>query len=123
MTVAGSISLPLLDVSTTTLNVTSEQFDRLCAANPDLRLELTRDGELIVMAPTFGESGKRNLSLAMQLGNWNEQNGLGEAFDSSTGYDFSALGGGKLSPDVSWIAKSRLEGVSLAQFIPVVPDF
>jgi Uma2 family endonuclease len=123
MTVAGSTSPPLLDVSTTTLHVTPEQFDQLCAANPDLRLELTPDGELVVMAPTFGESGKRNLSLAMQLGNWNEQTGLGEAFDSSIGYDFSALRGGKLSPDVSWIANSRLEGVSLAQFIPVVPDF
>ena len=44
-------------------------------------------------------------------------------FDSSTGYDFSAIGGGKLSPDVSWIENSRLEGVSLKQFIPVVPDF
>jgi Uma2 family endonuclease len=54
---------------------------------------------------------------------WNEQTELGKTFDSSTGYDFSAIGGGKLSPDVSWIENSRLEGVSLKQFIPVVPDF
>ena len=33
----------LLDVSDTTLHVTSEQFDRLCLKNPDLRLELTKD--------------------------------------------------------------------------------
>jgi Uma2 family endonuclease len=27
-----------------------------------------------------------------------------------------------MSPDVSWIEKSRLKGFSLKQFIPVVPD-
>jgi Uma2 family endonuclease len=50
----------LLNVSNTVLTVTSEQFDRLCIDNPDLRLELTPDLNLIVMAPTGGESGKRN---------------------------------------------------------------
>jgi Uma2 family endonuclease len=113
-----SVNIPSAD-----LQVTPAQFDRLCQANPDLRLELTSNGKLIVMAPTFGESGKRNLGLAMQVGIWNERTELGEAFDSSTGYDFLAIGGGKLSPDVSWIESSRLEGVSLRQFIPVVPDF
>ena len=28
-----------------------------------------------------------------------------------------------MSPDVSWIEKSRIDAVSLRQFIPVVPDF
>ncbi len=113
----------LVNIRSADLQVTPAQFDRLCADNRDLRLELTREGKLIVMAPTFGESGKRNLSLALQVGNWNERTRLGTAFDSSTGYDFSAIGGGKLSPDVSWIENSRLEDVSLRQFIPVVPDF
>lgn len=30
---------------------------------------------------------------------------------------------GMLSPNVSWIEKSRMEGVSIEQFCPVVPDF
>ncbi len=113
----------LLNVRSTELHVTPEQFDSLCIDNPNLRLELTRDQKLIVMAPTFGESGKQNVSLVVQVGSWNYQTELGEVFDSSTGYDFTAIGGGKMSPDVSWIEKSRLEGVSLLQFIPVVPDF
>jgi Uma2 family endonuclease len=33
------------------------------------------------------------------------------------------LGGGKLSPDVSWIETSRLDGIDLVGFIPVVPNF
>jgi Uma2 family endonuclease len=50
----------LLNVTNTRLTVTGEQFDRLCIDNPDLRLELTPDLKLIVMAPTGGESGKKN---------------------------------------------------------------
>jgi Uma2 family endonuclease len=113
----------LLDVSNTTLTVTPEQFDLLCVDNPDLRLELTPDLKLIVMAPAGGESSRKNLDLAIDVGIWNRQTNLGEAFDSSGGYDFTALGGGKPAPDVSWIEKSRLEGVNIVGFISVVPDF
>ncbi len=122
-TLSVNIQPLLLDVRNTTLTVTPAQFDRLCIDNPDLRLELTQNRELIVMAPTGGESGEKNFSLSGQVWFWNRQNNLGRAFDSSTGYDFTAFGGGKLSPDVSWIERSRLEGVDIKGFIPVVPDF
>jgi Uma2 family endonuclease len=112
----------LLDVSNTTLQVTPEQFDRLCLNNPDLRLELTKDRGLIVMTPAFPISGKQNGTLFGRVWVWNEQTELGEVFDSSTGYDFTAIGGGKMSPDVSWIEYSRLEGISLEQFCPIPPD-
>jgi Uma2 family endonuclease len=113
----------LLDVSNTTLTVTPEQFDALCIDNPDLRLELTPDLKLIVMAPAGGETSIKNARLNLLVGIWNEQTNLGEVFDSSGGYDFTALGGGKPAPDVSWIEKSRLEGVNIVGFIPIVPDF
>lgn len=113
----------LLNVSHAKLTVTPEYFDQLCLDNPELRLELTKDGELIVMPPTGGESGKRNFNLATEVGIWNRQANLGEAFDSSTGYDFISIGGGKMSPDVSWIEQSRLMGIEIVGFIPVVPDF
>jgi Uma2 family endonuclease len=113
----------LLDVTNTILTVTPEQFDLLCIDNPDLRLELTRNRELIVMPPTGGETGEKNGTLFARVWNWNDLTKLGRAFDSSTGYDFIAIGGGKVSPDVSWIEKSRLEGIDIKGFIPVVPDF
>ena len=112
-----------LDVSNVVLRVSSENFDQLCVDNPDLRLELTKEGELMVMAPAGGETGNRSIDLATDVNLWNRQTQGGKAFDSSTGYDFTAMGGGKLSPDVSWIEKSRLEGVNLKGFIPIVPDF
>jgi Uma2 family endonuclease len=129
MTIANALDIAvdtqplLLDVSNTRLTVTTAQFNRLCIDNPDLRLELTPDLELIVMGPTGGESGRKNFKLSGQLFVWNERTELGEAFDSSTGYDLTAFGGGKPSPDVSWIEKSRLEGVNIGGLIPIVPDF
>jgi Uma2 family endonuclease len=113
----------LLNISNTVLHVSSDEFDSLCLDNPDLRLELSKDQELIVMSPTGGESGKRNVSLSGQVWYWNKQTELGAVFDSSTGYDFTSFGGGKLSPDVSWIDKSRLDGIDITGFIPLVPDF
>jgi Uma2 family endonuclease len=113
----------LLDISTTTLTVTPEQFVSLCLQNPDLRLELTPNRELIVMVPTLPISGKRNGDLSGQVWYWNRQTELGEAFDSSTGYDFTAVEGGMPSPDSSWIEKSRLEGVSFEKFFTIAPDF
>jgi Uma2 family endonuclease len=59
--------LLLLNFSNTTLTVTLEQFDILCIKNPDLRLELTPQQELIVMAPAGGESSKKNHNLSGQL--------------------------------------------------------
>lgn len=113
----------LLDVSTTVLTVTPEQFVSLCIKNPDLRLELTPNRELIVMPPTLPISGERNGDLSGQIWYWNRQTNLGRAFDSSTGYDFTALEGGMPSPDCSWIEKSRLEGISLEKFLSIAPDF
>ncbi len=129
MTIATAPTSPvntqplLLDISNTILTVTPEQFVSLCLKNPDLRLELTPDRELIVMVPTLPISGKRNGDLSGQVWYWNRQTELGEAFDSSTGYDFSAVEGGMPSPDSSWIEKSRLEGVSFEKFFSIAPDF
>jgi Uma2 family endonuclease len=118
-----SVDTLLLDVTNARLTVTPEHFDQLCIDNPDLRLELTKDGELIVMAPAGGESSEKNGDLFGEVWYWNRQTDLGRAFDSSGGYDFTPLGGGKPAPDVSWIEKSRLDGVKIVGFIPVVPDF
>jgi Uma2 family endonuclease len=107
------------------LQVTQEQFEALATANRDLQLERTSEGELIVNPPTGGESGKRNLSISTQLGNWFETHEeLGEAFDSSTG--FRLPNGANRSPDASWLSRARWESLTLQQrkgFVPLCPDF
>jgi Uma2 family endonuclease len=112
----------LLDVRSITLRVTHEEFEKLCQDNPDLRLELTKDGQLITMAPAGWESSKRNSKLNSRVDIWNEQTLSGEVFDSSGG--FTLPNGAVRSPDVTWIEKSKLEGISPDIAFPeVVPDF
>ena len=107
------------------LTVNSEQFADLAIANRDLRLERTATGQLIVNPPTGSESGKRNLSISTQLGNWYELNEmLGEAFDSSTGFELP--NGANRSPDASWVSKERWDALTPEQrkgFATLCPDF
>ena len=106
------------------IKLTSEQFYQLCQENPDLKLERNSQGELIIMPPTGGETGKRNVNLIVQLAQWNEQTQLGEVFESSTG--FTLPNGADRSPDVSWVEKTRWNALNKEQrekFIPLCPDF
>ncbi|MEG4088559.1 Uma2 family endonuclease [Microcoleus sp. Pol12B4] len=106
------------------IKLTSEQFYQLCEENPELKLERNASGELIVMPPTGGETGRSNSKFNLQIGLWNEQTQLGEAFDSSTG--FTLPNKADRSPDASWVEKSRWEALTPQQrekFIPLCPDF
>jgi hypothetical protein len=45
-------------ISNIKLQITPEQFDRLCIDNPDLQLELTEDGELMSISPAAIEENR-----------------------------------------------------------------
>jgi Uma2 family endonuclease len=112
----------LLDIHSITLRITHEEFEKLCLDNPDLRLELTEEGELSVMAPAGWESSRRNSKLNSRVEVWNERTDLGEVFDSSGG--FTLPNGAVKSPDVTWIERSKLANVPAGVAFPeVVPDF
>jgi Uma2 family endonuclease len=104
--------------------VTPEQFKQLAQAEQLARLELTKDGELIVMSPTGGEAGEKNFNLYIDLGIWNRQTRLGKAFDSST--VFVLPNGARRSPDVSWVRLKRWDTLTPQEkrgFPPIAPDF
>ncbi|MDZ8067194.1 MAG: Uma2 family endonuclease [Nostoc sp. DedQUE08] len=106
------------------LQFTDEEFAQIVAVNKELRLELTAEGELIIMSPTGGETGNRNFELYLDLGVWNRQNKLGKAFDSSTG--FKLPNGATRSPDASWVRIARWNALTPEQrkkFLPLCPDF
>jgi Uma2 family endonuclease len=112
----------LVDISHITLRLTHAEFEQLCQDNPDMPFELTATGELVTMAPAGWESSERNIDLAAQVFNWNRQAKLGKVFDSSGG--FTMPSGAVRSPDVTWIEKSKFEGVSAKIAFPeIVPDF
>ena len=106
------------------VNLTKERFFKLCQLNGDLRLERTAEGDILVMPPTGARTGARNFELAMQLGVWAKRDGLGIAFDSSTGFELP--NGAMRSPDVAWVRRPRLATVTSAErekFLPLCPDF
>lgn len=106
------------------IDISDEQFYQLCIHNPDIKFERNADGEIVIMPPTGGETGKRNSDLIIQLGLWNQQTKLGVVFDSSTGYKLP--NGANRSPDVSWIKQERWDSLTAEQkqkFIPLAPDF
>lgn len=106
-----------------TLSLTDEQFFQLCQDNRDLQFERTATGDIIIMPPTGSESGRRNTSLTAQLFNWNEQAGLGEVFDSSSG--FQLPNGANYAPDAAWVKKERWNALTPEEkerFAPICPD-
>lgn len=104
--------------------LTREQFYTLCQANPDLQLERTAQGDLVIMSPVGGESGRQEASLITDLSIWNRQTGLGQVFSSST--IFSLPNGADRSPDAAWVTQKRWNVLTPAQqkgFLPLCPDF
>lgn len=104
--------------------ITDEQFYQLCAANRELKLERTAKGDLIIMPPTGGETGKRNSDINFELNLWNRQTQLGIVFDSST--CFKLPHGGNRSPDAAWIPLGKWESLTPEQqekFPPICSDF
>ena len=106
------------------IEMTDDEFFAFCQLNSDLRFERTAEGDIIVMAPTGGETGNRNADITAQLVTWTKRDGTGAAFDSSTG--FKLPNGADRSPDGSWVRKSRLAALTHEQklkFLPLCPDF
>jgi len=107
-----------------TIEVTESQLEQLAHANPNLKLERSPQGELIVMALTGGEAGRRNLRLTGQLWLWNEEAKLGEGFDSLTGFRLPS--GAIRSPDAAWVSGDRWQALTEVQkqkYVPLCPDF
>ncbi len=113
-----------LELDFNPLNLSDEQFYQLCINNPDLTIERSAKGVVILMSPVGGDSGNREMELGTDLNIWNRQSGSGRVFSSST--LFKLPGGGDRSPDAAWVELSRwlaLSSEDRRKFPPIAPDF
>ena len=104
--------------------LSDEDFFEFCQANRDWRIERTSDGDIIIMPPTGGETGRRNFDLTGLFHAWVKIDGTGRGFDSSTG--FILPNGAERSPDLAWVRLSRwyaLTDEERENFPPLCPDF
>ncbi|MGB6166153.1 MAG: Uma2 family endonuclease [Geitlerinemataceae cyanobacterium] len=113
-----------LEVDVSRVHLSDEQFYQLCINNPDIPLERTAKGVLLIMSPVGGESGNREMEFGADLTVWNRQTKLGKVFSSST--IFKLPSGGSRSPDAAWVELSRWSALTPQQrqkFPPIAPDF
>jgi len=104
--------------------LTPDEFWEFCAKNRKLRAELTRDGDVIIMAPAGFESSELNSEINFQLQSWARQNGTGLVTESNGAYILP--NGAVRAPDAAWILKSRVEVFdddAREKFLPLCPDF
>lgn len=104
--------------------LTDKQFENLCRNHRDIKFELNKKGDLIIVPPTSPEAGWKNTKLTTKTEIWSEKDKTGIVFDSST--MFTLPNGAKRSPDVSWMIKEKYNSLSDEEkqtFSKIVPDF
>ena len=95
-----------------------------CQANPNLRVERTAEGEILIVPPAGSESSYRNSKVTAQLDRWAEEGDRGKVFDSSS--QFMLDDGSALSPDAAWVSNASLRSVpreKRKEFLPLCPEF
>jgi len=104
--------------------MSDERFFRFCIANPELQIERTSGGEIVIRPLPGFETSNRNMDLSAQVQVWAKRDGRGRAFDSNA--EYLLPNGAALSPDASWVLRSRLATLTPEQkkkFPPLCPDF
>jgi len=103
--------------------LSDDELLRLCEQNEVFHVEREPDGTLLARKCGNTESGSIGGSLCVELGNWAENDGRGEAY-SYTGY---RLGDGSMrGPAQSWMSHKRSALLTAKQregFPPLAPEF
>ena len=125
---ANSASLieqePLVLHTRPVIDMDDDQFFEFCQLNRDLQIERTAEGDIIIMAPEAGSSGRGSSKLNALFNQWSERDGTGQVFGASTG--FNLPNGATRSPDVAWVRNERIEALTdeeWQKFLPLCPDF
>jgi len=106
------------------MKFTDDEFWEFCRRNDEMRIEMTKEGDVIIMPPTGWDTGDKNSEINLQLRVWAKKERRGKVGESSTG--FKLPNGATVSPDASWVRKERIEQFTAKQrekFLPLCPDF
>jgi len=123
------LALPDLDAPVTlTLDsenrLSDDDYFAFCMANPDLHIERTAQGEIVIVPPAGYESDYDNVDCVSQLKVWSKRDGRGRV--SGCSVQFFLPDGSAMSPNVAWLSNERFAGLTKQQrrqFPRVVPEF
>ncbi|MDZ4802242.1 MAG: Uma2 family endonuclease [Bryobacteraceae bacterium] len=103
--------------------MTDEQFLAFCEKYPDDRIEMTAEGDILIMPPAGSASSNQNSYIIARLHIWAERLNQGAVYDSNG--LFVLPNGARRSPDAAWVSYSRIDapGPDDALFTHLAPDF
>jgi Uma2 family endonuclease len=104
--------------------VSDKAYLDFCEAHPDLRIERTAEGEIVIVPPAGYESDDRNAEVIAQLRIWAKKDGRGRASAATT--QFFLPDGSALSPDAAWVSYESLGRTSREEkkrFLHLCPEF
>ena len=89
--------------------MSDEEFLKLCAQYSNYLLEITSDGQVIVMPPNYFWTAMVSGEIQAQLRNWAVADGRGVSLDSSGGFVLPS--GARRAPDAAWISRTQLDAI------------
>ncbi|MCA1637420.1 MAG: Uma2 family endonuclease, partial [Acidobacteria bacterium] len=113
-----------MDLSQFWHEVGKAEFVEFCERNPNMRIEMSKDEDIIIMPLPNTETGRKNFELLGSFWAWTKKDRRGIAFDSSTGFTLS--NGARRSPDLAWVRKEKWNALFAEEkrrFARLVPDF
>jgi Uma2 family endonuclease len=119
-----AVSEPVRILPDSKRRFSDREYLAFCRANPELNVERTSEGEIVIVPPAGGESSYRNIKASRYLDDWAEKDGRGTAFDSSA--QFMLPDGSALSPDAAWVSHESLNKLTWRQrrqFLRLTPEF
>lgn len=123
--IEGALSVRLsFDFENKERRMTPNEFWDFCAQNPRLRAELTKEGDVVIMAPTGFGSSEANSEIVYQLKAWAKDDRTGTVTESNGAYVLA--NGAAYAPDAAWTRNERLKGFSREErqkFLHLSPDF
>ena len=118
------ISEEHLPVTLTVPRMTDEEFLDFCAQYPDCLVEVTAEGETIIMPPNYPLTSARGLQILWALAAWAASDGRGIGTDPTGGFVLPS--GARRAPDAAWISRARLAALNpseLQRFWHLCPEF
>ena len=109
-----------LPATLTSPPMTDEEFVEFCAQFPDCFIEMSAEGEIVIMPPSDCLTSAQIGKIVQQLNNWSDANRRDWVTESSGG--FVLPNGARRAPDVAWFPGDR-PGVPDRKRRPRFPHF
>ena len=100
--------------------MTDEEFVQFCARYPDFSIEMSAEGEIVIMPPSDFLTSAQIGEMFGQLRDWSRANKRGWVTESSGG--FVLPNGARRAPDVAWFPADK-PGIPHSKKRPRFPHF